>query len=548
MLKKGGKMKSKLQLLIIFLCVTVFIQRSVFAASIPTQDTNSQELITKITVRTNQLENEVKLLKDQIKQLKHQKSKSVSKAEVKGFHIPSQKSPSRSYKFSNLPSSRQKIPYLRASAQNGSHASEQEENLRAYLLHGTAVVTSPYLGRRSAFDGSDFIVLNAGANQDVHLLREEKQLSEMHKKLGQSFLDNPILELSGRIEMQAVSTKNYTKKISSDINLSTVELDLVPIINPWTRGLVSYLYNDSITAPVRERNARIFLNNAFITVGNFNVSPFYMSMGQMYVPFGGQYPSFMLSSPLPQQLGQTRVRALLLGYQPLSESGLYASLYAFKGDSNISSNSSVNVNDVGANLGFKYNACFASADIGMSIIGNIADALGFQLNTAPESAGFIGFGNTFESERIEDRVPGFDVHSNFSAGNYRLYLEYVGATKGFAINNLSFNGERASPKSANVEGAYKFNVSKFPSSFAVGYARTWEAFALNLPEQRYNATFNISFLRDTILSLEYRHDINYPSGTTGGGNGPSGTFVEFTPGDTLGKSGDQLTAQFGIYW
>jgi hypothetical protein len=532
-------MKSKFQLFAIFLCLISLIQTPVFAAQGRDQDV--EKLITKITARTNQLENEVKLLKDQIKQLKHQKPKCARKPCLKGFRPPCPESTFRSYKLTNVHSAHRLMPYLRVSA-------DQEENLGAYLLHGSAVVTSPYLGERSAFDGSDLIVLNSGINQDVHLLGEEKKLNNLYKKLGQPFPANPILALSGRIETQALWAKNYIRRSQSDLNLSTVELDLVPIVNAWTTGLVSYLFDNSMTAPMRERNSRIFLNNAFLTIGNLSVTPFYGSMGQMYLPFAGQYNSFMLSSPLPQQVGQVRSRALLLGYQPLSGNGLYGALYAFRGASNFNEQTRTNVADGGMNLGFKYKDCNWSTDIGTSLVANIGNALGLQLNTAPQSAGFVGFGNTFQSERLEHGVPGVDLHSNFGFGDYRLFLEYVGATKKFAVNNLSFNEEGASPKSANIEGAYKFNVCKFPSSFAIGYARTWQAFALNLPEQRYNATFNISFLKDTILSLEYRHDINYPDGTTGGGNGPNGTFVEFNPGDTLGKTADQVTAQFGIYW
>lgn len=521
-----------------------------FAAQATSKDQETEKLIVKITARTNQLEDEVKLLKEQIRQLKHQKSKSVVVKRQKQFKLPRPESTFRSYRFVKVHALNNKpTPYVKFRP-NPVCTPAPEEDLAAYLLHGTAVVTSPYLGTRSAFDGSDLFVLNSGINQDVHLLREEKQLGDCYRNMGFPFPCNPILQLSGRIETQGIYTRNYSNASTSqtDLNLSTVELDLVPIVNEWTTGLVSYLFDNSATAPVRIRNSKIFLNNAFITIGNFNVTPFYLSMGQMYLPFAGQYSSFMLSAPFPQQVGQVRTRAFLLGYQPLSGNGLYAAIYGFTGDSYTSAHSRINFNDAGANLGFKYTACTWSSDIGASYIANIADALGPQLNLAPHSSDFIGFGNTFQSEQIEHRVPGVDAHTNFCFGNYRLFLEYVGATKAFARDNLRFNDTGASPKSANIEGAYKFNICCFPSSFAIGYARTWEAFPLNLPEQRYNATFNISFLKDTIFSIEYRHDINYPVGTTGGGNGPHGDFVEFIPPYTLGEAGDQVTAQFGMYW
>ena len=134
-----------------------------------------------------------------------------------------------------------------------------------------------------------------------------------------------------------------------------------------------------------------------------------------------------------------------------------------------------------------------------------------------------------------------------SLGNYRLYLEYVDSLKRFDESDLNFNYDGARPGSANLEGAYKFCICNRPSSVALGYARTWQAFALNLPEERYSAAFNISIWKDTIASLEYRYDINYPSDTFGGGNGRFGFFVPYFPGD-VGRRGSQLTAQFGIYF
>jgi len=519
------------------------------APALATQDVKDpdvEKLISKITARTNELENEVKLLKTELKQLKQQRqpSKKTFKNQPVTFRPPKPGSTLRASKFSPCKNAYQANPCV----PNYSALQPNVSNMAACFAHGSPVITSPYLGTRSEFDGSDLIVLNSGVNQDIHLLREIKTLTLLNQKEHRPTPDAPTLVLSGRIEAQAVASNNSSQnQTSSDFNLTNSQLDLMPIINSWVTGLMTFNYDNSMTTPRRISNSRIFVNDAFITIGNFCKSPFYASMGQMFLPFAGQYSSFMLSTPLPQQLGDVRERALLLGYQPMSNNGLYAAIYAFNGPSNTDIHDRLNINEGGANLGFKYHFCSWSFDIGASYISNIADAIGFQNNAAPTNVGFLGFGNTSLSEIIDHHVPGIDVHSNFSFGNYRLYLEYVDSLRSFAANNLNFNGEGARPESANIEGAYKFCLCGRPSSIAIGYARTREAFALNFPEQRYNAVFNISIWKDTIASLEYRYDINYPSDTFGGGNGPFGFFVPYFPGD-IGRTGSQVTAQFGIYF
>ena len=62
-------------------------------------------------------------------------------------------------------------------------------------------------------------------------------------------------------------------------------------------------------------------------------------------------------------------------------------------------------------------------------------------------------------------------------------------------------------------------------------------------QAQQSATLNAVIWKDTIESLEYRHDVNYGSGDTASG---AGTAV--TTGKALGRSSDLVTAQIGIYF
>ena len=54
-----------------------------------------------------------------------------------------------------------------------------------------------------------------------------------------------------------------------------------------------------------------------------------------------------------------------------------------------------------------------------------------------------------------------------------------------------------------------FRAFNRPSSIGVGYQWSKDALALNLPQHRIIGVFNISIWKDTVESLEYRHDIDY---------------------------------------
>ena len=69
------------------------------------------------------------------------------------------------------------------------------------------------------------------------------------------------------------------------------------------------------TSPRRISNSRVFLDRGFIIIGNFNRSPIYGSLGQMYVPFG-RYGSNMISLPLTYFIGKTKARAISVGLAP----------------------------------------------------------------------------------------------------------------------------------------------------------------------------------------------------------------------------------------
>lgn len=231
------------------------------------------------------------------------------------------------------------------------------------------VSTGPYLGVQLSYSGSNLIINTPSVNEDVSLLKLRKNIETRMSALGiEHPEDHSHLLFSGNIEGQALYKNRGHGSDTSDIDVSNAEIDAY-ILGPssWTSGLITLNYeNDigsnsgSIATNHRTFNSRVFVNKAFITIGDFTKTNFYATIGQMFVPFG-TYASNMITSPMTKSLFRTKARAILVGYQQQTDNALYASAYVFKGDAH--SGSVSRVNNGGINLGMKYKVAGFSGDI-----------------------------------------------------------------------------------------------------------------------------------------------------------------------------------------
>jgi len=402
-------------------------------------------------------------------------------------------------------------------------------------LGGTPVTTSPYLGVRSSFEGGELIVNISSVNQDLRLLQQHQKLENQLAEEGESLPENPFLELSGAIEGQTNYIDPFRGHSTTDIDLSGAEIDIAAYINKWVTGFMTIVYDNSLIGPPRASNSRLFVDTAFLTIGNLNSSPVYFTLGQIVVPFG-QHASFMLSTPPTASIAKTKARAALLGFQTPGNHGFYGAIYVFHGDSKRSDSDS-RINQVGGNFAYNYVNDTVDVDVGVSFINNMADANGYQATGGSIFPGFGSTGNT-----LDHRVPAVATHLYVTMGPVTFLGEYAYAMRHFDGMDLSFNGNGAQPEALNAEVSYKFSMFDRPSRFSVGYAHTNEALALNLPKHRYIAAFSTNIWKKTIAAIEYRFDDNYNMGDSASGEGGVGEIA------SVGGTSHAVTAQFGMYF
>lgn len=488
---------------------------------------------TIVNQRTAKLQKEVKKLQNQVVTLKGKLSD--VKQQVRPGVMPVSQ---HGLTVKNIPKSRQAIgtPSKHVVKTKSTVGVARNNVLTGLYLGGTPVFTSPYIGEHSAFDGSDLIVNQSTVNFDVRLLKQEQALRTTLAKKGLPLPQHPLVELSGEVEGLGNVRQTHPGNTKAGINLSDAELDVYAQVNPWVLGFVDFSWEDSLPAAYRIARDNVFVDKAFVTIGDLTATPWYASLGQLYVPFG-QYSSYMISDPVTKLLARTQARSMVLGYRPQNGDGVFAASYVFQSNTRDNAKSA----DGGVNLGYEFDHDGVSGKLAVGAIANIADAQGMQMSVAPSNTPFTGFGTSSSTEQIYKAVPAVDVHGSLNIDHYSFIAEYVDSTTDFDPRAMTFNGKGARVSAGHVEAAYNFHWHGKPGSFSVSYGYTQEALALFLPRDRYMAALNYSFWRNTVASVEFRHDVQYAGSNRASGAGSA----VFGPQH---KYLNLATVQFGVFF
>lgn len=273
---------------------------------------------------------------------------------------------------------------------------------------------------------------------------------------------------------------------ASDISVATVELGIDAEISEFSSTHVLFLYEDGEDVVVDE---------AYMTIGNTEHNPLYMTAGKMYVPFGN-FESQMISDPLTLELGETGEDALLVG---VDVAGFYASLYAFNGDADDGGDDEIE--HYGANAGYAFEADAVRIDVGGGWISSIQDSDGLT-----ETLGLIPGPN------VAEYVGGYAAHLIAGFGPVTLIGEYVGAD-----DDLNGLGSNSQTSAYNLEAGVSLPLAGKEAGFAVGFQVTDEASWAGAPEERLVAAFAVEIMDATTLALEYLHEEDYSVADGGSG-------------------------------
>ena len=312
------------------------------------------------------------------------------------------------------------------------------------------------------------------------------------------------ISISGLIDVIANNTTSdgWSGETASDLLLDTFELAIDASAGDWSSAHILFLYEDG-----DDDNLKI--DEAFITFANADVSPFYVTAGRMYVPFGN-FSSNMISDPVTLTLAETREDALQLGFA--ADNGFYGSAYIFNGDTEKAKNdySAANNNTIdnyGLNLGYVMENNDFALDVGVAYISNIATSDTLQ-DIVADNGLCAGDGC------IKDYVGGLSVYAMANYGQFSLIGEYVTALDDFKAAELTtINDKKLKPGAWNIEGAYNFQLLGKDTTIALGYQQTKDMYfdtgTTDFFEKAWLASISVAIIDNTSLSVEWKHSDGY---------------------------------------
>ncbi len=409
-------------------------------------------------------------------------------------------------------------------------------------IAGTPIVTAPFLGEMPAFDGSDYIVNVPSINRDIRLLQQRRRMYHSYERMGYPRPNSPIVAFSGTVKPLGSWNHESYGKSRGDWTLGSGELDVAAAVNDKVEAYIALAYDESAPAMggTRVSNSSVNLNMGFVNIGDLDESPYYFTAGQLFAPFG-RFSSAMVSTPLTTRMARTKSRPFILGYKSQGECGPFAAAYAFKSDTTLGNSATG-----GLNLGQVFNTGNAAGEIGASIISSLDDAGGIQNNGSGTGTTFGGFASSTNGNELVHKVPGAGVHASMGFGRYSLTAEWLSSLGRFHQQDLSFNGRGAQLQAAQLEGGATFIMFDKPASLGLGYQWSKETLALNMPQHRFSGVYNISIWKDTVESLEYRHDVDFGANQFANGAAPMGQTNANTVG--TGGSSDTVLAQIAVYF
>ncbi len=308
------------------------------------------------------------------------------------------------------------------------------------------------------------------------------------------------IEIAGLIEIDASVLDPYAGKRNSDVRLSTFELGITSQVNEWIKATASLLYEQDET--------NLEIDVASITLANTDVTPMFVTAGQIYVPFG-VYKTNLVSDPLPLELGETRETALQLGFVKGDISG---SAYVFHGDHLV--NGEDQIGSWGASLSYAHEQNDRAWSFGVGYINDLGGADTLREVIHDNRVAALEADSKFGS----DPIAGWTVNAAAVFGKFNLIGEYLAATDDFDAHSLEFRDQNARPSAWNIETGVSFPIMRRKSIASVSYQGTRESLALELPRARWSVGWSVEIFAHTSVALECAHDIDYSKADGGTGN------------------------------
>lgn len=256
-------------------------------------------------------------------------------------------------------------------------------------------------------------------------------------------------------------------------------------VNDWVKALV-VLNSENVAENYSVEN-NSFVEQAFIHVGNPDVSPIFVDIGKQYLDYG-RYTTHPLTVSLDQVMTESLVDAAKVGF--VSDTGINGSAYVFqRADSKVNYGVSLGYTNLSDQLGYKFGVSYMRDINGVNRIAAITNGdLGLRVDGVAAYAGL--------------NYDAFTVSANYTAALKTAHADRL--SKQIPAPSTTAVGAR--PWAAGVKLGYDFSTLGKSSNVYLGYQSSVDTIYLNLPRSRYLVGYSIDVLKNTKIAAEWDHD------------------------------------------
>jgi hypothetical protein len=335
--------------------------------------------------------------------------------------------------------------------------------------------TGYYFGLGSTYDGSDLLINEPSLHKDLGLLQQNNFMDAHVGTVG----DNGArVQFSGNVNAAAsyhFSPQPAAEKSAID---AAIELDVSAEVNDYLTGYLKFAGSTD--------TEEVVLDQAFVVVGDLDKTPWYGSVGKIFVPTG-DYSTYMIAAPLTRGLGRNKANAATVGYYEPDFSG-----EAFVWQGFTQRTTRREIDQWGANADFHPVSCPGSDfsyQFGASYMNHMGDS--------DNIVSVLGEGTI-----LDHYVDAVNVHAKTALGAVAMRAEYITALRSFDAADLPGATDDREPKAMNVEAAYSIPGMSKQTRLIAGYGQTWESEELSLAEHQYGVAGTMTVLKNTIVALE----------------------------------------------
>jgi hypothetical protein len=384
-------------------------------------------------------------------------------------------------------------------------------------------------------------------NQDNVAADPTTALPDWFKKITISGVLDPSANFGfGNRPFPVPSNSRSSGGPSQSLTLNAAELYIDAQVADWVLAHTTFAYdtnfNDASNYEPGSSNYNgsaqpqtLFVEEAAVTLANFQRSPFWLTAGRQFLLFGS-YSHDAVSKPLTQFLSEANNVAVTLGgIQPIGSANVYGDIYTFQGVSNnYQTVSTQTIHGVGGNVGINQTINDLSYNFNVGVLNDLMNAY-FVGNACNPNLGVSG--TALCRPGSTKQVPGLSLHFDADSGPFGVKADFVTALVKFSgldlpsgANPIAVTSPGAQPWAMALEAIYRFPSvmmnKTYDSRAYVTYQQSGDAVNVSsatvlggfwMPQYRYAVGYGIDLVKNVRVRLQYQYDIDYSVANGGTG-------------------------------